>query len=241
MVLHYSSRKKTQTIPKGLCGSFRTCPKILGMTANKRGSPFPSVQTCDFHLRCWTGFKWYHMSSEVRSWEVTAGSSASHPWNPCHCALRRPRPHEEATGLGGQHERKEVPAESQHQPPGVGLGTWRWPSYSGRYLLRSPKRTHPLGQVAPNLQGGEPSIAVVSQDSAWGYLLHGSEELMQGDSLQRRETGKTRELRSWQGHWGNFRLRRRAQTGGEGRLPANSQCAETQSKDRPQFSETLTT
>ena len=43
------------------------------------------------------------------------------------------------------------------------------------------------------------------------------------------------------GTLGEFQLRRRAQTGGEGRLPANSQCAETQSKDRPQFSETLTT
>ena len=57
-----AASQKTQTIPKGLCGNFRTCPKILDMTANKRWkphpqTPFPSAQTCDLHLRCWTGWK----------------------------------------------------------------------------------------------------------------------------------------------------------------------------------------
>ena len=57
-----AASQKTQTIPKGLCGSFRTCPKILDMTANKRWKPFPqtpfsSAQTCDLHLRCQTGWK----------------------------------------------------------------------------------------------------------------------------------------------------------------------------------------
>lgn len=39
---------------------------------------------------------------------------------------------------------------------------------------------HPLGQGAPAHRGGEQSIAVAPQHSAWGYLLYGSEELKQG-------------------------------------------------------------